>query len=432
MAYNLSQSSVERLNELLQKQAGLLQKRENLLSRPTIKFSALQRVTAELNKTNDALLRQRNIVSAGISNTLQSSLVHIGQAALFTTGALAAASVAAEGHFNPGAVVRFKYRLGDLAAVVGSILDPAFNKLIDTTFGLSKWLYNLSPTTKGLASDFAAMVVPIAALAGATWIGVGAFRVFLPLLRGVRALYALGAVNKAGLALGGPSLLRSAAPALVGGGIGGLIGQQLAQASGAGVGGQIAGGVIGAGAGALAGRAAGAAFAAPQMYGPAMRGATGMAGTSGGVGYRAFAALSSTGAGATLAKGGVYGAIALVTAALADQLKYKLTGKSFLGYTGPKARGVEKDPTNLDAQREVTEFSSVLDPGRRLRQQSLMLTTPSESGARQAAIDRGAPAGEAPDIGLMNRIWIALDGLLGYAPGLAAAQAINDQRKKIG
>lgn len=68
-------------------------------------------------------------------------------------------------HFSPAAYHILQLRLGDLAAVVGQILHPAFVKLSDFIYGFSRFLYNLSPTMKNVIAWTVGLGVPLIGLA---------------------------------------------------------------------------------------------------------------------------------------------------------------------------------------------------------------------------------------------------------------------------
>lgn len=262
--------------------------------------------------------------------------------------------------FNPSEALRFQYRLRDLGAVIGSVLSPSFQRLSDTVSSLADWMYNLDEGTKKTINTFVSWGVPIAA---ATLALSGLAATFSHLGVMVKAFWGLASMSLSGfgslLGLGKgagktaasslvptPVFIVGAAPGALGMGMGAapggtptLIGPT-SKKGGMSTGMKVLGGL------AVGGGIAGAAVAGGHSMGEDLM----MAGS---------AAL-----GGMMAGGPLLAVIAGGLTLLTSQLKGWILG------TGAGKEGPMKSSQGL-APRDVQSFSSVLDPGRKLRMNSL-------------------------------------------------------------
>lgn len=270
--------------------------------------------------------------------------------------------------FSPAEALRFEYRLRDLGAVIGSVLQPSFEKLSNAVRDTADWLYNLDEGTKKTINAFVTWTIPITAasialggLAGMlTHLGVALKAVWAVLsMAGLGFASLFRSKGKGGGSVASlaptPVFIVGAAPgvfAMGGGGIGGTPTQVFNGK--AGKAGMSTGMKIGVGL-AVAGGVAGAAFAGGENPGEDLM----MAGS---------AAL-----GGLLTGGPLMAVIAGGLTLLTSQFMGWWNGTKDKVVDGPKKSSQDIAP------REVQSFSSVLDPGRRLRMQSLATAGPPKA-----------------------------------------------------
>lgn len=270
--------------------------------------------------------------------------------------------------FAPAEAIRFEYRLRDLGAVVGSILHPSFVKLSDTVHRFATYLLNLDDGTKKLINTFVTWTVPITAAAIA-------FGGLATVMRQVAiAGSAIWGTGKLLSGLAGFSSGAKGAAAAVGGSV--------AAAAGA-----AATGVITAGGGTFMGMPAyhpqgsglGGGVTPSSPKGPGffarnkgrfVKGGLLAAGVAGATAMSMDSGESFWGsAGSGALTGGTLGAIGGPKGAAIGAILGAITGGIKYAFSGPSTPG-KKSPDGM-APREVESFSSVLDPGRKLRMNSL-------------------------------------------------------------
>lgn len=302
----------------------------------------------------------REITRAGIAAT--------ATAAVFGTTMTRTAKL-----FNPAEAIRFEYRLRDLGAVVGSILQPSFLKLSDTVHKFSTYLLNMDDSTKKLINTFVSWTVPITAAAIA----------FGGLITVMRSFVTVGsAVWGIAKVVGGVTGLRGVA--------------STAAAVGGATAAAVAGGAKAASSGAMNMAALSTAAAvAPgaTRVGPTMGAVGGAATTTGGflnrnkgrlikgglvAGGVASAVAMSGDDGESLTgsilsggmTGGMLGSFGGPKGAAIGGLVGAITGAIKYAFSGSGSTGPQKSPDGM-APRDIGSFSSVLDPGRKLRMNSL-------------------------------------------------------------
>lgn len=409
--------------------------------------------------------------------TLGQSVTSVVRAGLIGGTILAATMKEAMSHWNPAAVTRFEQRLGDLGAVIGEVVAPAFQELTNDIKSIADYILNLDPSTKKMISNFIRLAVPIMAIGLAL---SGMIALFRPLVTiGVVAVNMLAqAWTRVAIAATAANVAQNAAQpgvgraGMIGGTIGGVAGGigglYAAQSMGMGQGGQIAMSVGGAALGTAVGSAGvGGLVKGGGAIGKGLLGlGRGIGNTTSSIidyiiaqsgttalstGIKSFgtgaASMGLKGAGGAAAAGGL-GAMGL-TAGLATygidwmmHPKDRLTTQHFsdawedfgtkgrrasalspernernnaavnearvaagLVPLGPDGKQQPKDSTGYDAQRKVTTSSSVLDAGRRLREQAIT------SGGRLDPNEKTATAVQSID-----------DKLNALMPGLMEGQ----------
>lgn len=273
--------------------------------------------------------------------SLAARLKQFSFAALTAATGFGAAMLSTQQHFSPATYHMFQLRLGDLAAVVGSVLHPAFESLSNTVYSTSRFLYNLSPAMKGLLNFFAQLSIPVLLLSvglpGLSWAIRGVWR---------SVVAAVAGINAASASLG------------VGGGARGF----------------ISGGVASLGIGGAAIAGGGAAYALGGNRGQ-------IAGAAVGTAAAAAAISGSVVTGVGMATGSIVAATAtawalpiMAVAALGDAILNRGRGAEWLGKKTGLFGSTDMDPTGLDAARKVTTLNSVLEAGQMFRAGSLMDT----------------------------------------------------------
>lgn len=66
-------------------------------------------------------------------------------------------------HFSPASAIRYERAMGSLAATVGMVLAPSFQKLTEFIEGAAKWVANLSPSTQKWLNVVVMIVAPLSA-----------------------------------------------------------------------------------------------------------------------------------------------------------------------------------------------------------------------------------------------------------------------------
>lgn len=330
----------------------------------------------------------KNVTAA--LKAMTEELRRTGLAAATTAGILGATLQRTAKLYSPAEAIRFEYRLRDLGAVVGSVLAPAFNRLSDQVEGFSRWLYNLNPIAKGMINTFAGWITPITAaglaVGGLTallrplfTVGSGALKVISALRGGSAASAAAGAVATGGVAAAAkmtPAAIRRTKALQDAADAAHM--QMLhrrAQTTAPGI--DFFGHDMGVpsperrrGGRRWSGRRMAGAAAGLGLAGAGIAGAVATSGASeeGGIlGGALSGGMTGAGIGSFLGpKGAAIGA---------------LGGAIIGGLTGwfsSRGTGSSKDPTGL-APREVSTMTSVLDPGRKLRESALMTAGPGKA-----------------------------------------------------
>lgn len=298
-----------KLQGMFEKQKALLEKRQKLLNAPVVNLTQFNKTLGQLDKINLSLDKQKQLVANLGYRQLNNAVSQVTTTALAASAAFGAILIKTAQAFSPNEAIRFQYRMEDLSATVGSVLAPSFGVLSDSVYKLSKFMYNLDDPTKQAINSFGMLAAKIAAVV------LGA-----------------GALLKVGSMLGG-----------VAKGLGAIMGVSTAMAGPMAMVGKVA---------AFAGLAGGAGIAAGAATGSAKVGGA----VTGGMLGAKIGTLILPGIGTVV--GGLLGAIG--GSIVGGSIDRKIA----------KIQAGNKDPQGL-APREIQSFSSVLDPGRKLRMQSL-------------------------------------------------------------
>lgn len=332
-----------RLNKLILSQSKLLDKRNKLLAGPSTAktLSQLQRISKTLEKVN------ANLINSGAQTAAQ-GLHNLSVAATVAGGAMYATMVKTQAAFSPGAVMRFNYAAGDLAAVVGSVLHPAFVNITKDIRWLADTIYNLSDSTKSNIAFLAEWSAKLALVAGSFW-AVG------KAISAVKAIAAGATAVFAGLAGGGAGSGMMGAMGLVGGA-------------------GLAAGLGRLGTGVGIGMAANNFLAGDNASGISSLLGLGAAKW----GSKAGGALGKLGLGSAAVKLGTRW-IPVVGWGLLAWDAWKIIQSAFGkgsggGVLGEALRGGPKSSLGLDARREVRILNSVLEAGDIVRRDAMIQT----------------------------------------------------------
>lgn len=296
-------------------------------------------------------------------NDLISKIKSLGVATAATSAVLGATLVRSAKMFSPAEAIRFEYRMRDLSAVIGSVLHPTFVKLSDTVYALSKWLLNLSDSTKKWINTIAQWLIPATAL-GLAFSGMGvvigglitAGGILISTFSWLAKVVGITATKQAVTAASTTAVMNVTAGVVnVAGGVGSNI-----------MGGTTQGTVLHTFKGKPA----------PSMWSKGFGGLGGGLAAAGGLAATAVAGGHSFGedmamAGSTALMTGITSGnpLAGLVAGLGSLFISQIKGW-WMGTGKPAAVKGELDPVGM-APRNIENFSSVLDPGRKLRMNAL-------------------------------------------------------------
>lgn len=312
-----------------------------------------------------AAITKQTTSTRNLSATMQS----LSTATLAASAAVGATMLGFEKHFSPSTWHRFELRVGDFAAVMGEVLHPAFVKMSDTLYSVSKYILNLSPATKKLIADLSSVFIPfiigttlftgLATVMRSAWITLRSGISLLASLASLKFGSLLGIGSTAGLPASTTAVMHvTAGTVTVIGGGGRLPGT-------GGAGGAIATGVVSTGAAAT--------VATSRVATAEASVASTTANVASKVGW--MSRIASFGAKALRFVGWIgvaIGVIELVDSLMGSPISTWI-GKKLSGSPDTKSAG-NLDPTNRDAFRQVRTMNSVLEAGQLFRERSLFYT----------------------------------------------------------